>query len=407
MVRKWTVGATGFAVLVATFAVVACSSKSDDDDSGNDKAGKGGTTAMGGSAGKATGGATTGGSSGTGTTGGTGGSSAGTGGSVSTGGMAGSVAQGGMAGAAAGAAGAAASGPFACKGAVATCNTYSDFGTGTAAWWGSGDFNGGFSVFGDGITMDMTGATNNVVPSIHITGMVSDYGRGFNFWFTFCSDLSAFTGVTFTAKGTTGFATTMNAFDFQPQTNSDYPWQPRPADKKGGCTSTDAANPWNDCSAPTKHMTLMDTPQTVLWSDADLANGKPTPFAAAMSPKEIVGIQFQFPWASGATAYAVDVTLDDVSFAGAPSAVSCGTMVSGSAGGGGMGSGGMAGGAGTGAGAGGQAGATAGGAGMSGGGGQSGGRGGEGGMSGQGGASGGRGGASGGRGGAAGTAGTN
>jgi hypothetical protein len=331
MVRKWKLSATGSALFATALVVVACSSSEGDDDSGSGgkgaTGGTGGTSGKGGSSGGMT---TTGGSAGTGGTGGGSGGMA-TGGAGGAGGM---TASGGAPAAGAGG-GAAAAGPFACKGSAATCNTYENFATSTAAWWGSGEFNGGFSVFGEGIMRD-TADTSQV----HITGMVAGYGRGFNFWFSFCSDLSPFMGVTFTVNGTTMAAAplTANAIEFQPQTNSNYPWHPAPMDKKGGCTSPTPADPWSDCIAPAKSVLLSDMPQTVLWTDAGLANGKPVVFDPATSPKEIVGIQFQFPWASAATPYAVDITLDNMSFAGAPMPIDCGTSV----GSGGMGAGGAA-----------------------------------------------------------------
>ena len=399
MVRKWTLGGTGFALLATAFVVVACSSKDgDDDDSGNTGA-TGGSTPMAGKGGSSAGTSTTGGTGGStggtgGTTGGAGGTTGGTAGAA-TGGTAGSGVAGGAGTSAAGAAGAMG---FACKGSMATCNTWSDFGTGTAAWWGSGDFTGGFSTFagtGSMLTIDMANATAGVVPAIHITGTVGGYGVGFNFWFAYCSDLSAFTGVKFTLKGTTGYTTTPNGIDFQPQTNTNYPWQPRPDDKKGACTSPTPDNPWNDCVAPSKSITLSDTAQTILWSDTALANGKPAPFSATTSPKEIVGLQFQFPWAESATAYMVDVTLDDVSFEGAPMPISCGTSTgTGGMGAGGAGSGGAAtggapmGGAGAGGAAAGTAGAAMGGAGAGGAGGGQGGQSGGGGRGGRGGGAG-------------------
>jgi hypothetical protein len=367
MVRSWKIGATG-SVLIGVAILAACSGSGDDDGSG----GKGSGAGAAGGAGGMTGG--TGGTGGT--TGGTGGTTGGTAGAGGmTGGTAGAV-TGGTAGSDAGAGGASGSGgagtgPFTCKGTVATCNAITDFVVAPAEW-GIGDFHGGVSVFGEGVMRDP--ATD----ALHITGMVGGYGRGFNLWFAFCSDLSAFTGVSFVARGTAGMPTATdlpNIIQFQLQSNSDYPWEPfamaTPPGIKGGCTAPAMMDPWGYCQAPTYNATLGDAAQAVTW--AMMAGGAPVPWDAVNSPKEIVGIQFQFPWKEMGVAYPVDVTIDDIKFTGAATETNCGTyMASGGMGGmGGMGGaagaagsgagtagdGGMAGAAGAGAGAGGMSGA--------------------------------------------------
>jgi len=337
MVRTWRVTATSL-VLLSTGLMTACLFSSDEEDPDNSggSSGKGGTGGVGGATGGV--GGATGGVGGA--TGGTGGSVAGTGGA--TAGTGGAAA--GAAGSSAGTAGAAgAGGPFACQGTAPTCSTIAQF-----AEWGMGDFHGGASVFGSGLTQDMSD-----LGVLHVTGMVGGYGHGFNIWFTFCSNLSTATGgITFTVRGTTGDATP-NLIDFQPQTNSTYPWEPFPlVNAKGGCTAMPAgADPWSYCIAPAARVTLSDLPQTVPW--AMVTGGAPVPFDAATSPAEIVGLQWQFPWTSTSTAYAVDVYLDDVKLAGVTPETDCGTYTA-TGGMGGMG--GMAGSAGSGAGMAGDAG---------------------------------------------------
>jgi hypothetical protein len=342
MIRTWKYAATSTALL-ASALIAACSGGGDED--GESSGGKGGTGAgASGGVGGATGGVG-------GTTGGVGGGTTGGGagvGGAATGGMAG-TSVGGAAGSTAGSGGSAgSSGPFACKGTTPTCNTISQFGE-----WGSGDFHGGASVFGAGLTMDTADTS-----SLHVTGMVGGYGHGFNIWFTYCSNLSMSTGITFTLRGTSGAPTatgTMNVIDFQPQANSNYPWQPRPMDMKGACTATDPTNPWSECVASQiTAVPLSDTPTTIMWSQ--IMGGLPVPWDAATSPSEIIGLQWQFAWAEGGTAYPVDVYLDDVKLDGVTPDMDCGTY---SASGGMGGMGGMAGAAGS-------AGASAGDAGMGG-----------------------------------------
>jgi hypothetical protein len=363
MVRTWKIGATG-SLLIGLAVLASCSDSGDDGDGSGGK-GSGATGGTGGATG-GTGGAT----------GGTGGATGGTGGGSGTGGAMGGTAgatTGGTAGAMAGSSGsggAAGGSGFSCKGTMATCNAIKDFPV-DPGQWGSGDFHGGVSVFGAGVTRDAS------TTEVHITGMVGDYGHGFNLWFSFCSDLSAFTGVSFIAKGTTA-AAMPNIIQFQLQTNSTYPWAVRPMDMKGGCTAPAGVDPWGVCISPSINVTLGDAAQMVPW--AMMMGGMPAAtgmWDPANSPKEIVGIQFQFPWATGATPYMVDVIIDDVKLMGAATETDCGAfMASGGAGGmggaaGAAGSAGTAGAAGSGAGTAG-AGGMAGGAGTAGAGGMSG-----------------------------------
>ncbi len=348
MVRTWKIGAAG-SVLLSVALTTSCLSSSGDDDSGSGA--KGGTgTGVGGVAG-------VGGVGAAGGVGGTAGQAVGGTAGAGAGGTSGAGA-GGVGGAgAAGASGSGGStGPFTCKATPAECNMITDFPV-APGQWGLGDFHGGVSVFGTGLTrMEETDTTK-----LHVAGTVAGYGRGFNLWISYCSSLTAFTGITFTASGTSASATAMNMIDFQLQTNSTYPWEVAPADMKGGCTAPTGMDPWSVCLAPTLSVPLGDAPQTVTW--AQMMGGAPAAWDATVSPGEIIGIQWQFPWAEGAVEYAVDVTIDDVKFEGAAMPIDCGTyMASG-------GSGGMAGSAGTGGagdGGGGAGGAGAGGAGAGG-----------------------------------------
>ncbi len=267
---------------------------------GND-AGKGGSAGKGGLAAGGSGGSvTTGGTGGSVTTGGSGGG--GYGGTISSGGFP----LGGMGGSAAGAAGAAGAGPgpFACPSVPVTCDTFTNFSTAAFTTFGSGTFTGGVAVYGEGLV-------HTDGPEIHVTGTVSDYGSGILLWFTHCSDLSAFEGVTFTADGSTSFG---NNIEFMALTNSDYPWQPRPGDEKGGCTASDPDNAWAECLAPNAGFILGPMPQVLYWGG--LSGGTPVPWDAATSPRELVGLQWHFPYNPGFGSYTVDVTIDDVSFIG-------------------------------------------------------------------------------------------
>lgn len=299
--RAW-VGGFGFASLAGVLVLAACSDDGGGGGGGNNNntagsvgttggmVGTAGTPSFGGS--PASGGAPSGGDTATGGTpaqpgAGTGGGGDPTAGSGNTAGAEG----------------------FACAGKAATCAVVTDFPKADVQVFGKGDFGGGFSVFGAGLMLDTT-----TTDALHVTGTVNNYGHGFNIWFNVCSSLAGFTGVSFKLGGTAG---TDNLINFEFQTNSNYPWQPRPMDKKGACTATDAENPWNECVPPAKNGIMIPaTPAEVTITWADLTGGAPVAWDPTTGPNEVVGIQFQFPWSGTATEYTVDVTLDDVTFTG-------------------------------------------------------------------------------------------
>ncbi|MGC4094214.1 MAG: hypothetical protein QM756_41155 [Polyangiaceae bacterium] len=170
--RAWISGFGLAALCGSVFAVVACGG------GGDSNGGNGGSSAKGGTTSTGNGGTTSTGNGGTTSTG-NGGTTTSNGGSTST-------TNGGSS-----TAGAGSDGPFTCKGTAATCNSIGDFPTTTGQVWGMGDFTGGISVFGSGLMRDTT------TTALHITGMVTNYGYGFNLWFTNCSKLSPSTGISF------------------------------------------------------------------------------------------------------------------------------------------------------------------------------------------------------------------
>ena len=304
-------GLVGFALVIGAAGLEACSSS----DSGT-PSNTGGT-----SPGAGTGGA----SSHAGTT-----SIGGTSPGAGTSGLAGTSSGAGTTGSA-GSGGGSATGPFACAGIVANCDTWTTFPQSTTNSWGSGMYTGGITIFGTGLTRDP--ATTD---SIHVTGMVTGYGFGFGLYFTTCSDLSKYTGISFKVKGKTD-ATSMLAL--QVLTNPDTPWQPRPMDMKGACTAMDPTMAYNVCQPPTKSSAITTTESTVSVLFTDLAAGMPT---ATADPKQIVGLQWALPWAgTTGVAYAADVTVSDVQLTGG-TGVSCAMGAGGTGAGGAGGSGGAA-----------------------------------------------------------------
>jgi hypothetical protein len=336
MVRKWKLGATGTALLATAFVVVACSSKSDDDDSnggsGNTSA-KGGTGATGGtSANAGKGGSGTGGSTGGtgGSTGGTGGSTGGSAGTGTTTGGSGGMSTGGMG------AGGAATG-FGCPSpTAASCNYITNWGTFT-----NGMFGGGLYVYGD-LKQDTTDTGE-----FHVSGTVTTYS-GFGIYFNSCTDVSAYSNVTFTVAGTSANMMASSLW-YIIQQNSDEPVDSM--GMKGACTGM----PGNPCQSPYTQFAVSDTAQTIAFSAlAGGATMAPATTDGKFDPKQAIGMQWQFrPETAQTAGYAVDVKLDNLMFG-------TGT-VSGS---GGMGSGGASSGGapGAGASAGGKAGSSAAGA---------------------------------------------
>ena len=321
------VGLVGLTLVVGALGLEACSSS----DSGT-------PTATGGT------GSHTGGTSSS--TGGTSSSQGGT--SSSQGGT--SSSQGGSGTAGSGGAG---TGPFTCAKTAASCGSWTTFPQSTMNSWGSGMFTGGITVFGTGFTRSATGTD-----SVHVSGMVTGYGYGFGLYFSSCSDLSKYTGLSFKVKGMTD-ATAM--LQVQVQSNEDYPWQPRPMDMKGSCTAPDATMAYSVCIAPSKNVAVTGTEATVTVAFADLAAGMPK---ATLDPTQVVGIQFAMPWAgTTGTPYAADITISDIELTGGGTAPSCamGAGGTGAGGAGGTGGTGGSGGAATGGGgAGGTGGAAAG-----------------------------------------------
>jgi hypothetical protein len=325
MMHKKTIASSTVALFAAGLVIVACSDSEDPPPP---------PAATGGSSGSATGGTATGGTA----TGGTATGGTATGGTATGGTATGGSATGGSAGSGAGSGGAAMG--FACDmPKTPNCGAIADFPNSTSQTFGNADFSGGASVFGAGISRDMT------TGGLHVTGMVTGYGHGFNIWFTLCSTLEAYTGVEFKVSGTTGDTVAPNTIDFQVQTNSDYPWQPfPPTNMKGTCTAPTVDMAWSMCLAPTAAgLMLGAAAQTVTW--AQVMGGSPVMWSPTASPKEVVGLQWQFPWSETRTAYTVDVTLDDVKFTGGTGPTSaCPAYMAGMGGAGGAGGSGGSGG---------------------------------------------------------------
>jgi hypothetical protein len=151
----------------------------------------------------------------------------------------------------------------------------------------------------------------------HLTGTVGDY-TGFGLYFDLCDrvDASAFKGISFTVSGN------VTSITFGVGTADDTPtgtWMLSPGGKTtakasdaGKCTPTSGTQYYHPgCGDPTAQIpvTATATPQKVTWTS--LTGGTPV---SSPNPKEITSIYWYFPWTAGQTPYALDFTIDDLSF---------------------------------------------------------------------------------------------
>jgi hypothetical protein len=153
----------------------------------------------------------------------------------------------------------------------------------------------------------------------HITGSVGDYS-GFGLYFDNCSriDASAFKGISFKVSSTViSDGITFGVDTLDNTITADW------INSHGGSSTgpgrcTPPADPslnqysQSTCANATASIPVTATPtvQQVLWSD--FTGGKPD--AKIEKPAEIIGIHWSFTWTGAGTPYAVDLTLDDLSF---------------------------------------------------------------------------------------------
>lgn len=194
-----------------------------------------------------------------------------------------------------------------------------DGGSTTEAKFGNATtFSGGAGfVYPDtAITSDVTGG------NWRIKGNVADYsGFGISFYNCNVLDASAFKGITFKLSGTLPSPNTLTIGMGTVGNNITADWLTAHGEtgtefSPGRCTppATATLNKYSQstCAEATKALPAVSataTTVTVLWSD--FTGGKPV---AGVTPSEITSIYWRFSWAAGATAYDVDITIDDLAF---------------------------------------------------------------------------------------------
>jgi hypothetical protein len=256
----------GLAVLTAG-AMVACGS----DDPGT----------PGGTAGKASGGASSGGA---------GGSIGSTAGTTATAGSA--TAGSGTAGSATAGSGGTGGAGFACANTLPTAALITDFSnlvpatSGNNFTFAGGVLGGTFSYQPNALTLDTV--TNTV---LNVKGNIKAYD-GFGLYFNTCYDASAYTGISFSVKGNAGPTGKLN---FRVQTNSNTAIDA--TNKKGTCVASNPADTYPDCHASAFDIPVTATATTITVMWAQLAGGVPT---AAVTGKDIVGLEWAFNWTPGA-----------------------------------------------------------------------------------------------------------
>ena len=288
-----TMTRTGNTLLAALLAcgLVGCNSSASNNETGGSGGGAGGTTTPSGGSGGAGGTSTP--------SGGSGGS--GSGGSIST--------------------GTASPDGKLCPApqALITDFTYTPGSDTTQVHFGnSTTLGGGEYVYGGLTGAPLVSDTSN--SNWHITGSVGDYS-GFGLYFDNCNrvDASAFKGISFKVSDT-AISDGMITFGVDTLDNTiTADW----INSHGGSSTgpgrcTPPADPTlnqysqSTCANATASIPVTATPtvQQVLWSD--FTGGKPD--ANIEKPAEIIGIHWSFTWTGAGTPYAVDLTLDDISF---------------------------------------------------------------------------------------------
>jgi hypothetical protein len=304
--------------LLTVGAFAACSS--DDGGTGGNTAGTSNSHA--GTLGVS--GSTTGGTPSTGGTPGTGGTS--TAGSSAAGTSSAGTSAGGTGG----------SGSMACAGTKPASALITEFADLTPNATTPGQFNFTLGVPGGTFAYEKPAITvADMGMALNAKGMVTTYD-GFGVYLNACTDASAYTGVSFSIKGTLGAKTMVN-FRVQSSKNTKIDT----VNKKGECVGTT----YEECHDGGLDIPVTADAKVVEVKFAQLLGGVPV---ATVSGKDILGFEWAFPYVMGDAAFAVDVTVDDLKFTGgAPVGGSGGTGGSGGAGGGGAGGGGTGGAGGT------------------------------------------------------------
>jgi hypothetical protein len=247
----------------------------------------GGATNVGGSGGASSSGASPGGGANSGGSSGSGGSST-SGGSSANGGSS-------ISGASSGGSGSSVCAPDCAKKTIASTGLIDDFEMSIAQ-----KLAGGWFSYNDGTGTTTPAASGSVMPvlatgvdgetfAMHLNGAAhTSWGGGLGAWFDGCVDISAFTKLTFNAKGAGAFHFSVTTFE----TNA--------CSEGGGCAS--------GCRVNFKEFAL-----TAAWAAFEIDLSELTGGSAAFSKQKVQSVSFAVK-PPVTTPYAFELWLDDVTF---------------------------------------------------------------------------------------------
>jgi hypothetical protein len=146
--------------------------------------------------------------------------------------------------------------------------------------------------------------------ALNASGMVKN-NDGFGVYFNDCLDASAYSGVSFNIKGNVGAS---GMISFRIHTNADTPIST--TNMNGACpvpAGTAVGGEYPYCHAAAFSIPVSAAGGVVSVKFSDVTGGLPV---ATVDGKDVNGLEWAFTWMTGATAYPVDVTVDDIMFTG-------------------------------------------------------------------------------------------
>ena len=139
---------------------------------------------------------------------------------------------------------------------------------------------------------------------VRLSGTVDNFSS-LGVVFAACVDASAYAGLSFELGGSVG-PTGMLRFLINTRENTPEP----PFTATGTCVPSDPNNPYADCRSPYTMLPVSPVAASVTVRFADLLGGMPAP---GVAPAQMLSIWFSPFWSSTAQAYALDLTLGNLS----------------------------------------------------------------------------------------------
>jgi hypothetical protein len=146
--------------------------------------------------------------------------------------------------------------------------------------------------------------------------MVGTYS-GLGFYWNNCAlvDASAYKGIQMTISGSVPANSLFLSVGTAEDTIATTWWQQYgtpPISATFGTCSPKSSNQYDGtCGGPSANVPVTAVPTTVTIPWASLTGGKPQ---LSVTPSKITGFSFYFNWSGTSVPYAIDVTIDDLSF---------------------------------------------------------------------------------------------